>query len=152
MVKWYVFKIYFIICVCACMCTCIWEGHRSAWSQSYWQLWAPWCGCWDPNSSLTEEQQMLLTTEPPLQPILSFSIWSFHRCMLPGNIWFYDFIFYTDCIMCVSFVWHVCKVCPCCCVTCGFPFVYVNQQFSTLWGGTGCISDILHIRYLHYDS
>lgn len=30
-------------------------------------VWAPWCGRWDPHSSLMEGQQMLLSTEPSLQ-------------------------------------------------------------------------------------
>lgn len=29
----------------------------------------PPCGCWDLNSGLLEEQSVLLTTEPSLQPV-----------------------------------------------------------------------------------
>jgi hypothetical protein len=32
----------------------------------------PPCGCWDLNSGLSEEQSMLLTAEPSLQPLNTF--------------------------------------------------------------------------------
>jgi hypothetical protein len=33
----------------------------------------PPCGCWDLNSEPLEEQSVLLTTEPSLQPLKAFS-------------------------------------------------------------------------------
>ena len=33
----------------------------------------PSCGCWELNSGPLEEQAMLLTSEPSLQPLSSFS-------------------------------------------------------------------------------
>ena len=45
-------------------------GYWISWSWSYrgelW-LWAPYCGCWEPNLGLLQEQQLLLTTDPSVQ-------------------------------------------------------------------------------------
>lgn len=44
--------------------------------------WATWVGCWDPNSSSLEGQQMLLTTEIPLQPFIVYSELNFYRIII----------------------------------------------------------------------
>ena len=65
----------FIMCISAFVCTwCVLvsvAAHRSqcyvVWSWSgQWRWWVAWCGSWEPNSGLPQEQHMLLTTEPPL--------------------------------------------------------------------------------------
>lgn len=33
-------------------------------------LWAVWCGTWELNLSSSEEQQVLLNTEPSLEPLI----------------------------------------------------------------------------------
>jgi hypothetical protein len=40
----------------------------------------PPCGCWEMNSGLLEEQPVLLTTEPSLQPDTLFSMSIFSPC------------------------------------------------------------------------
>jgi hypothetical protein len=42
----------------------------------------PPCGCWELNLSPLEEQSVLLTTEPPLQPLLSFSLTPWEQALL----------------------------------------------------------------------
>jgi hypothetical protein len=63
--------------VCLCVGVCMWMRVRTEariilcpWSWSYKQLWATWHGCCEPNLGHLEEQCMLLTTEPSLQPSL----------------------------------------------------------------------------------
>ena len=44
----------------------------------------PPCGCWDLNSGPLEEQSVLLTPEPSLQPVTSFlyvSVFCLHACI-----------------------------------------------------------------------
>lgn len=45
------------------------QGHQICWSNR--QLWAPWCGYWEPNSCPLWEQYTVLTTEPSFQ-LLAF--------------------------------------------------------------------------------
>lgn len=74
-----VVKIYFCLCilvcvyVCSCVHGCLWntdEGIRCSgwtWRSKWWGT--VWRGCWEPNSKLLQEQQMLWTAEPSLQPL-----------------------------------------------------------------------------------
>lgn len=69
--------------MCACLSVCAplaCSAHRSqkmALDTLDLQLRDPWCGVWEPNLSPLQEQQALLTSEPPSQPL---SIW-FYLCI-----------------------------------------------------------------------
>lgn len=54
------------------------KRHLTSCSRTYRWSWAHWCGCWGPNSNPLEEQHVLLTAEPPLQPppLLFFPLWN----------------------------------------------------------------------------
>ena len=41
------------------------------WSWCSRRLWATWCGCWDSDLGLMEEQEVFLSSDPCLQPLLS---------------------------------------------------------------------------------
>ena len=43
----------------------------------------PPCDCWDLNSGLSEEQSVLLTPEPPLQPRTGFLIFVGDQGLVP---------------------------------------------------------------------
>lgn len=45
------------------------RGCRIPWSQNFRQLWAKWPGCWEQNSDPLEEQYVVLTIGPSLQPL-----------------------------------------------------------------------------------
>ena len=62
--------------MCVCVHLSLWvhqnpeEGTASpgAAATGGWQAWSVWHGCWELNSGPQEEQCVLLTTEPSLQP------------------------------------------------------------------------------------
>jgi hypothetical protein len=47
----------------------------------------PTCSCWDLNSGPLEEQSVLLTAEPFVQPLTFSSNWNFHGQCLSTHIW-----------------------------------------------------------------
>jgi hypothetical protein len=74
------FLLYLIMHVrlCGDVCTRVQGAYRSQrwwllWSRSNRLWWSPWCGFWEPHSDTVEEWSMVLTTEPSLQPSLTFT-------------------------------------------------------------------------------
>lgn len=61
------------MCLCVLVCAEARRRYWLSWSWTYRWLWAPWSGCWDLNPGALQEQQVCLTTEPPLQ-LLKFPL------------------------------------------------------------------------------
>jgi len=61
------FKDLFILCMW--VHCCFFQTHQMRTSDIITDGCEPPCGCWDLNSGLQEEQSVLLTTEPSLQPL-----------------------------------------------------------------------------------
>jgi len=59
----FIYYIYYIEVHCSCL-----QTHQKRASDLITDGYEPPCGCWDLNSGPLEEQSVLLTTEPSLQP------------------------------------------------------------------------------------
>lgn len=79
-------KMYLLKKICICTCVCVWVcaySHGTCGGQKealelrvleLGQLWSTCCGCWELSTGPLEESQVLLTTEPLLQPHYCFSL------------------------------------------------------------------------------
>jgi hypothetical protein len=107
------FKDLFIICIWV-HCSCLQIPQKRA-SDPITDGCEPPCGCWELNSGPLEEQSVLLTTEPSLQPLSECSYgstYSLYQSSLPLNL---NYFLKTCCYLCVcsfpnftSFLLFVC--------------------------------------------
>ena len=105
--SFFFFKDLFMYNECSiCMYTCMpEEGIRS----HYRWLWATLCGCWELNSGPLEEQTMLLTSEPSLQPSTFLIIYTELKVSLLLNVSI--LILYFPTFICVLYMYACLPMC-----------------------------------------
>ena len=59
----------YLFILCVCIHSRCFQTHQERASDFVMDGCVPPCGCWDLNSGPLEEQSVLLTTEPSLQPL-----------------------------------------------------------------------------------